>query len=177
MQDPTNPGNNWQQVPNTPNDPNTPVPPVAGQAYTPPDPNYPPPGYQAPPNYPPQGPPPGYAQGSGLSSTAAAAISYLTFIPAVIFLVLDPYKRDPFIRFHAFQSIGLNVVGFALGIAFAFLFVAMHLVGMWMIIALIRGLVDLLLFVAWLMAIIQAAQGKWFKLPIIGDFAMNQSRQ
>jgi uncharacterized membrane protein len=35
----------------------------------------------------------------------------------------------------------------------------------------------LLLFVAWLIAIIQAAQGKWFKLPIIGDYAMRQSQQ
>ncbi len=172
MQDPTNPGGDWQQVPTTPGTPADPVAPPASSA------GYPPPqgGYQQPPNYPPQGPPPGYAQGSGLSSTAAAAISYLTFIPAVIFLIIDPYKRDPFVRFHAIQSIGLNVVGFAIGIALSILAATMYGMGMGIMVILIRSVIDLLLFVAWLMCIIQASQGKWFKLPGIGDFALRQAQ-
>src|SRR5271170_1279545 len=47
---------------------------------------------------------------SGLSDTAAAALAYVTIIPAIIFLVLEPYNRKPFIRFHSFQSIGLAVI-------------------------------------------------------------------
>jgi uncharacterized membrane protein len=165
MSDPTNPNGDWQQVPTTPSDPAASnLPPNPGAGYP-------------PPNYPPQQPPPGYApQAGGLSSNSAAAISYLTFIPAIIFLVMDPYKRDPFVRFHSIQSIALNVVGFAIGLAFFVLATAMYSMGMGLMVTLIHGVIDLILFVGWLMAIIQASQGKWFKLPIIGDFSMKQSQ-
>ena len=56
---------------------------------------------------------------SGLTDNAAGAISYITFIPAIIFLVLPPYSTSPFVRFHAWQSIFLNVAAFVVGIAFA----------------------------------------------------------
>ena len=46
----------------------------------------------------------------GLSPTAAGALSYLAgFITGIIFLVIDPFKTDRFVRFHAFQSIFFNV--------------------------------------------------------------------
>ena len=35
---------------------------------------------------------------SGLSDNSAAAIAYITIIPAIIFLVLEPYNRKPFVR-------------------------------------------------------------------------------
>src|SRR5262245_11850482 len=41
----------------------------------------------------------------GLSDTAAGAIAYITPIPAIVFLLLEPYNRKPFVRFHAFQSL------------------------------------------------------------------------
>ena len=50
-------------------------------------------------------PPAGAASGS-LSSNMAGALSYLLGpITGIIFLVLEPYNRDRFVRFHAFQSI------------------------------------------------------------------------
>jgi uncharacterized membrane protein YvbJ len=43
--------------------------------------------------------------GSGLTSNVAAALAYiLGFITGIIFLVLEPYKRDPFVRSNAMQS-------------------------------------------------------------------------
>src|SRR6202012_2375284 len=71
-----------------------------GGAYPPPPPQGPPPGSVGGPGpqYPPPPPP---AAGQGLTSNAAAAISYITFIPAVIFLVMEPYNRDRFVRFHS----------------------------------------------------------------------------
>ncbi len=33
------------------------------------------------------------AQQSGLSETAAGVVAYITIIPAIIFLVMDPYNR------------------------------------------------------------------------------------
>ena len=49
-------------------------------------------------------------QSAGMSVNAAGALAYLAgFITGIIFLVVDPYKRDPFVRFHAFQSIFFNI--------------------------------------------------------------------
>ncbi len=75
-----------------------PPPPPAGYTQT----AYPPP------------PPPGYVPppaDAGLSDNAASALAYVTFIPAVIFLVLAPYNQKPVIKFHAIQELGLTLVG------------------------------------------------------------------
>ena len=52
---------------------------------------------------------PPIAASTGISENAAAAISYITIIPAIIFLVLEPYNRMPLVRFHSIQSIALCV--------------------------------------------------------------------
>ena len=50
---------------------------------------------------------PAAASSGGLTSNVAGALAYLTIIPAIIFLVADPYKQDRFVRFHAFQCLFL----------------------------------------------------------------------
>ena len=118
-----------------------------------------------PPNY-----PNGYAQAQaptteGLSDTAAGALAYLTPIPAVIFLVMAPYNTKPFVRFHSFQSIGLAVCWFCLGLLFV-----IPILG-WIV-----GAVGYLaLLVCWILSIVKASQGSVFKLPVISEFAAKQS--
>lgn len=115
--------------------------------------------------------------GSGLSDTAAAAISYLTIIPAIIFLVIEPYNKKPFIRFHCFQSIGLTVVWFALWIAITVLHIALHFIPLIGILFVFADLVICVgMFIVWLLAIMKASKGEWYKLPFIGDFAEKQAR-
>jgi len=138
-----------------------------GGGYTPPSPQGPPPGNVGGPGpqYPPPPPPP--SAGQGLSSNAAAAISYITFIPAVLFLVMEPYNRDRFVRFHSWQSIALSVVW----IGIAILFSIVHYVGFHLVLWMFHSLIDLVLFVFWLIALIKASQGQWYKIPIVGDLA------
>lgn len=120
---------------------------------------------------------PAAAASSGLSENAAGAIAYLTIIPAILFLVIEPYNRMPFVRFHAFQSIGLTVVWVALWIAVTILRVALHFIPL---IGLLFLFVDLAIcvgmFIVWLIAIMKASKGEWYKLPFIGDFAEKQAR-
>src|SRR5512138_235065 len=53
---------------------------------------------------------PSSASASPLSANAAGALAYvLGLITGIIFLVLEPYNKDRLVRFHAFQSIFLNV--------------------------------------------------------------------
>ena len=53
---------------------------------------------------------------AGLSDNAAGAISYITFIPAFVFLFLAPYKESAYVRFHAWQSVLLCVLAFVMEI-------------------------------------------------------------
>jgi uncharacterized membrane protein len=39
-----------------------------------------------------------------------------------------------------------------------------------------QEIISLGLFVVWLIAVVKAYQGQWFKLPILGDFAMKQAQ-
>jgi uncharacterized membrane protein len=41
----------------------------------------------------------------GLSDNAASGIAYITIIPAIVFLIVDPFKKSSYVRFHAWQSI------------------------------------------------------------------------
>lgn len=115
---------------------------------------------------------PAAPQAGGLSDNVAAAIAYLTFIPAIIFLLLEPYSRKPFVRFHAIQCLGLTVASIALHFAIGLLVFVLH--GLTFMLS---SLVSLLFFALWLICIISAAQGKWFKVPVIGDFAQQQANK
>jgi len=113
---------------------------------------------------------------SGLSDNAAGAIAYLTFIPAVIFLIMEPYNRNSYVRFHAWQSIMLTiavvavdmVLGFAL--VFALMFSPFLHLAAWRVI-------ELFWLAVWLVCMVSAAQGKRFKLPLIGNLAEQQANK
>lgn len=143
-----------------------PVPPPGMYASSPGS-GYPPPGEPPPPGYgaaggpgypPPSTPPP--AMGQGLSSNAAATIAYITFIPAVVFLVMAPYNRDRFVRFHAWQCIALTIVAVAVGIVFS----ALGWIGIHVFWIMIHSLIDLVLFILWLVASYQGKPG-----PMVQD--------
>jgi uncharacterized membrane protein len=125
-------------------------------------------------------PAPVAAASSGLSPNSAAAISYITVIPAILFLVMDPYKKMPLVRFHSFQCLGLAVAWFAFWVVVAIGSTLMALIpGVRMLLLLIPFLyaaVGLGAFVLWIVAILKASKGEWFKVPFIGDFAMKMAQ-
>jgi uncharacterized membrane protein len=142
--------------------------PVASSGYVPP----PPPGSG-------YVPPPGAAPvaSGGLSENSAAAIAYLTFIPAIIFLILEPYNKMPLVRFHSIQCLALCVVSFVLHIGVMIVSIALHVIPlMWILTSMLHVVVTLVIFLAWLIAIIKASKGEWYKLPFIGDFAEKTAR-
>src|ERR1700723_3206365 len=52
--------------------------------------------------------------GAGLTPNVAGALAYLLgLITGILFLVIDPFKADRFVRFHAFQSIFFNLAWIA----------------------------------------------------------------
>jgi uncharacterized membrane protein len=111
----------------------------------------------------------------GLSDNSAAAIAYITIIPAIIFLVMEPYNRKPFVRYHAMQCIGLHVLWFAVWIVLAILGVILAMVHLGFFLIFLWPICWIGLVILWVLCIVSAAQGKWFKLPFIGDFAKKQA--
>jgi len=105
---------------------------------------------------------------TGLADNLAGLLAYL-FIPAIVFLVLEPYNRNRFIRFHSFQAILLAGVFLAVGIALG-IFIQIPFLG-WIMGFLLAPIVGLAQFVLWIILLLKAFQGQMFKLPVIGDIA------
>jgi len=102
-----------------------------------------------------------------------AALAYL-LIPAIIFLVVEPYSKNRFIRFHSFQSLFYCVASIAIQIVLGILSSILAVVGIGFIIGMLLPIVSLALFVVWIILVIKAFQGQTYKLPLIGDWAEQQ---
>ena len=61
-------------------------------------------------------------QNRSIPDRVAGALAYLFVIPAILFLLRDPFRKNRFIRFHAWQSI---LVAAATLVVFAVLFTIM----------------------------------------------------
>lgn len=115
--------------------------------------------------------PPAAAQ-SGLSENAAGGLAYVTIIPAIIFLIVAPYNRNRFIRFHSWQCIFLAIAWIVVDVG---LIILGRVPGVRWLDLFIGPLVGIAFFIVWLIALIQAFTGKMFKLPVIGDLAEKQA--
>jgi uncharacterized membrane protein len=109
---------------------------------------------------------------AGLTDNVAGALAYVTIIPAIVFLVLEPFNKKRFVRFHAFQCIFFAIAWTVLWIILAFIG---HIPFLGWATVLVWPLVSLAGFVIWLILVLKAYQGQMFKLPVIGDIAEQQA--
>lgn len=109
---------------------------------------------------------------AGLTDNVAGALAYVTIIPAIVFLVLEPFNKKRFVRFHAFQCLFFAAAWTVLWIGLAFIG---HIPFLGWATVLLWPLVSLAGFVIWLILVLKAYQGKMFKLPVIGDMAEQQA--
>jgi uncharacterized membrane protein len=112
---------------------------------------------------------------TGLTDEVAGGLAYFTFIPAIIFLVVAPYNQKASIRFHCWQSILLTAAAIVIDIALAIVLGIIAFIIPWYLIGPIWWLIRLAWLIIWLLPVVNAFQGKRFKLPIIGDFAEKQA--
>ena len=103
------------------------------------------------------------------------ALAYVTFMPAIIFLLIEPYKNVKFVRFHAFQCLFFCGASIAISIALTILTIVLAFVGIGALIGIVGSLVQLGFFVLWIVVVIKAYQGELYKLPVIGDLAEKQA--
>lgn len=112
------------------------------------------------------------APAQAMTDNVAGMLAYITIIPAIIFLVVAPYNRNRFVRFHSWQNIFFSIAWCILWMALS-IFVHIPVFG-WLSI-LISPLILLGGFVIWIVLLIKANQGQMFKLPMIGDMAEKQA--
>ena len=114
-------------------------------------------------------------QAGGLTDEVAGGLAYFTFIPAIIFLVVAPYNQKASIRFHCWQSIFLTAAALVINIAISIVLVIAMFVLPWYLRGPIWMIINLAWLIIWLLPVINAFQGKRFKLPVIGDLAEKQA--
>ena len=114
---------------------------------------------------------------SGLTPNVAGALAYFMCLFAIVFLLLEPFKKDRFVRFHAFQS---------LFFVFAWIVLVVGMMIVSFIIAqipLIGGFIALLLwpviclggFASWVFLMYKAYNNQKFMMPVIGKLAEQQA--
>jgi uncharacterized membrane protein len=95
----------------------------------------------------------------GLDKNTAAALSYvLGPVTGVVFFLLE---KDPFVRFHAMQSI----------IVFGALFILQWIMGITIILIWLLPLMTIFTFILWLILIYKAWQGDQWEVPVLGQYA------
>jgi uncharacterized membrane protein len=110
---------------------------------------------------------------AGLSENAAGGLAYALVIPAIIFLLVEPYNKSSYIRFHSWQCIYMAVAWMAIDVVIFILGsfpTALHLISFGL-----YPLVALAMLILWIMVLLKALNGERFKLPVIGDMAEKQA--
>lgn len=108
---------------------------------------------------------PAAASSGGMTDNLAGALSYIPIV-AIVFLLIEPYNKNSFVRFHAFQCLFTALSVVAIDIVLA----VIPILG-WILIPFV-GLAAFILFVV---LFIKAYQGQKFKLPFVGDYAEKQA--
>jgi uncharacterized membrane protein len=101
---------------------------------------------------------------TGMEENVAGLLCYLAgFITGIVFYVLE--KESKFVKFHAMQSM----------IAFGGMFVLNIVLSMIPIVGWALALIiNLVMIAVWIVCMIKAYQGQFFKLPVLGEIAERQ---
>jgi len=93
------------------------------------------------------------------NSKMIAGVAWI-FAPAssLVLVLLDNYKSDKYIQFHAWQTLVYGAISLTLSSVLSF-----------------TCIVPLVFLVAWIMGVVKAFQGEMWKLPMIGDWAEEQA--
>jgi uncharacterized membrane protein len=123
--------------------------------------------------------PPPPAASAGMSNNVAGLLCYiLGIITAIVFLVIDPYKNNRFVRFHAFQSLFFSLACFVISMVLGWFLLGTVMsggLGMAGMFVLLFNLIRLAMLACWIFLMFKAYNNEEYRLPIIGDLAARQA--
>ncbi len=113
-----------------------------------------------------------------MTDNAAGALCYLFgVITGILFLVLAPYNQNRNVKFHAFQSIFMNIGIVVVWIVLFIVSIVLH------VIPIIGAIISLLLYIClwlgclglWLYMMFKTYNGQKVVLPVVGAMAEKQA--
>ena len=115
-----------------------------------------------------------------MKDNVASMMCYLLgWITGIVFLVMEPYKQNRAIKFHAWQSIiffgAFSILQFLISIVFWNILVGSGSLGLAELFYWCTRILYLIVLVAWIFLMVQAYNGKKFMIPIIGKIAEKQA--
>jgi uncharacterized membrane protein len=108
--------------------------------------------------------------GTPQSQVVAAAAYLLGLVTGIIFLYLEPYDKDEFVRFHARQSIAFSIAWFVINIVLS-VFIAVLPLALGRLLGGLQGLVNLALAIMWIFLMYKAYIGERYRIPELADLA------
>lgn len=123
---------------------------------------------------------------TGLDENVASLLAYLfQWLGGLIFFLIE--KDSRFVRFHGMQSLILSAVFWigeiALWILSAVIVLIISQVSgllgtlVWAVLMLLGFVLGIAALIGWVLCMIKAYQGQYFKLPVIGNFAEKFSQK
>ena len=112
-----------------------------------------------------------------LRENLLGGLAYFTFLPALAFLMLDPYRKSSFLRYHSVQCLLFWLVSMVATVLVRFLvwlLLFVPVVGPLFALLLVTIAALAALF-TWIILLVKAFQGERFRLPVIGDRAEHYS--
>jgi uncharacterized membrane protein len=113
---------------------------------------------------------------SGISENSLGAASYLTVIPAIVFLAIAPYNRSANVRFHAWQSIALGAAAFLLNVVLNVLVQVTPIFSVFAYLSL-SMIIGVTYIVVSTFCAVRALNGKRTKLPPFSAWADRQANR
>jgi uncharacterized membrane protein len=92
---------------------------------------------------------------TGMEPNVAAGIACIMWLTGLIFFLIE--KDSKFVKFYGFQSLVFGLTGVLCAIPF------------------LGWAYSVVFLVVWIMQLINAFQGKIFRIPVIGNIAANQA--
>jgi uncharacterized membrane protein len=111
------------------------------------------------------------SSGGGLADNVAGLLVYLIGILAIVFLLIEPYNKNKFVRFHCFQCIFYWCAVVALNIGVMVLSIVLAMINLGGLGAILWMILPLAYLVGWVLLMVKAYQGQMWKMPVIGNLA------
>jgi uncharacterized membrane protein len=112
-----------------------------------------------------------------MEENIAGMLAYFTIIPAIVFLVVEPFNRNRFVRFHSFQCLFAAVALVVIEVALVIVSAILHIIPVvgFMVTAILWPVWGLAVLCLWVLLVVKAYQHQMYKLPFVGDIAERQA--
>jgi uncharacterized membrane protein len=108
-----------------------------------------------------------------LPENVIGALAYFTFLPAIVFLLVEPYRTNRYVRFHSVQCLLVCGAGILSAILIRLVSMVLFLIPVLgpLLFVLMNAMMLLTLLLLWLVLVVKSFQGEAFHIPLLGDLA------